>query len=284
MDFRKAVLAGLTVLALVLAGCSGEGAVEATPTPTVADPTQESKTGVIRGVVTDTEGLPIVAAQVGLVETGDTTQTDDAGAFAFGDLEAGEYRLVVTRLGYEEHARRAAVVAGETTEITITLSPLVVTPDPYYDIYPATALITFGQALVDNRVPLEYHPCQACDHFVHITPEPAAGLVEATFTNGIQAPMDDIWFQVNRNWTNGTGAMPISDGEIVVSGYLSDRESTDIDEDDLEEVADNGVTELWIHIASGFFVPSVNKRVDLFLTLGYHDDELPEGFTALPPE
>lgn len=278
----SAYWAALLLLSSLTAGCLGGEPTEADEQETpVVDPGPTM--GTLIGMVTDVDLLPLENVTVAIVETADKTATDAAGAFRFGSLEPGTYSVVFNLLGYREEAKQATAEVGKTTEMTVAMTRLVVAPEPWLDIYPMTAFIQVGQAFVDNRIPLEYHPCDSCDHFVPIVVDPSDGLFEVTFTNGISSDMDDIWFQINRNWTNATGSTAMTDGEALTSGYLQDRERAMLTEGMLERMYEHEVEELWIHLASGAFVPSLNKRIDGWLTLAYHRD-LGLDFSSLPPE
>ncbi|MDE7149259.1 MAG: carboxypeptidase-like regulatory domain-containing protein, partial [Bacteroidales bacterium] len=72
--------------------------------------------GSLEGVVTDeVTGEAIAMASVELLPTGRKTQTDEAGAFSFTDVEAGFYRVRVCKDGYVDYTTlELAVTAGST--------------------------------------------------------------------------------------------------------------------------------------------------------------------------
>ena len=74
---------------------------------------------------------PLANATVRLVETGQSTLTDENGEFRFDDLPPGDYTLNVTAIGYRllEEDNVAMVKAGEITEVKISLAPVSVTLD-----------------------------------------------------------------------------------------------------------------------------------------------------------
>ena len=106
-------------LGLLLAvGLALAGAVELKAQEPGATP------GGIVGVVSDGEsGAPLLAANVRIRELarGDLSHAD--GRFAFSPLRAGEYTLLVQRIGYASQERTVTVEAGRTTEIEFRLTP-----------------------------------------------------------------------------------------------------------------------------------------------------------------
>ena len=90
-----------------------------------------AKNGEIRGTVYGQETDPLANATVRLVETGQSTLTDENGEFRFDDLPPGDYTLNVIAIGYRllEEDNVAMVKAGEITEVKISLAPVSVTLD-----------------------------------------------------------------------------------------------------------------------------------------------------------
>lgn len=79
--------------------------------------------GSISGKVTDySTGEPLSAAQVTLVPSANTVQTDADGTFSFDGLEKGQYTVSVQKDGYQANRKNVAVESGETTEIVISLT------------------------------------------------------------------------------------------------------------------------------------------------------------------
>ena len=72
---------------------------------------KEEEPGSIYGVVTDkATGEPVKTAGVELSPLGLKTVTGSEGQFEFNELEAGEYKLFVTKTGYTEHLSNTIVV------------------------------------------------------------------------------------------------------------------------------------------------------------------------------
>ncbi|MCI0651189.1 MAG: carboxypeptidase-like regulatory domain-containing protein [Planctomycetes bacterium] len=93
--------------------------------------------GAASGTVTDADtGEPIADANVFLLGSFGFgffswpfhfTQTDDLGAYAFDDVDTGDYTLKVFRFGYEPSGPIAVAIAdGETTVVDVALNPLAV--------------------------------------------------------------------------------------------------------------------------------------------------------------
>ncbi|HSV26860.1 MAG TPA: carboxypeptidase-like regulatory domain-containing protein, partial [Sedimentisphaerales bacterium] len=80
--------------------------------------------GSIRGIVYDQDfEVPLVGAQVMIVETQQTVSTTDAGNFLLSQVPAGSHTLVFSKEGYERQVRSGVVVAeGRMTELDAWLS------------------------------------------------------------------------------------------------------------------------------------------------------------------
>lgn len=87
-------------------------------------PPAHAQTGDISGTVTDAqsdESLPGV--NVVIVGTTQGAATNAEGAYTIGGLEAGEYELRATFVGYEAVEKSVDVAAGETTTVDFALQP-----------------------------------------------------------------------------------------------------------------------------------------------------------------
>lgn len=81
----------------------------------------------VRGVVTDSAGLPLANARVVLAPTRRAATTDAAGTFLFRAVPAGEYHLDVSLIGYAPaHAEVVVPAGGEDifVRVEIAASPL----------------------------------------------------------------------------------------------------------------------------------------------------------------
>lgn len=127
--------AALLVVALLVSGCAGAGPNSATnsgpPISTVATFTPD--TGGIEGVVLDEEAKPVGGATVGIVGVGTVVKSSAAGAFAFSELEPGDYKLAVEAVGFHDTVVPARVVAGNTTKITFRLVAVATTGEGSLD-------------------------------------------------------------------------------------------------------------------------------------------------------
>ena len=111
----RILLLTATLFVTFLAGCADD------PAPTPLDDDEQKfdelrvsdSTGAIRGLVLDPAIVPIVGADVELVGTGQSAQSNEEGAFSFDDLEPGAYFVKVTKLGYKEAQQSIEVVAGD---------------------------------------------------------------------------------------------------------------------------------------------------------------------------
>jgi iron complex outermembrane receptor protein len=113
----------IRTLLLLSAGFGGAlalGPAEATAgrpgTVAVAD------SGSVRGHVVEVgTGSPLAGTHVRLVELGRDELTHEDGEFHFDGLTAGQYTLVIERLGYRRVTRQIALAPGETAYLRIEL-------------------------------------------------------------------------------------------------------------------------------------------------------------------
>jgi iron complex outermembrane receptor protein len=81
----------------------------------------------IRGVVLDSaSGLPVIAAEVRLVEAHRVERTHDDGRFEFPDLPVGRHTLTARRIGYRLLSKTIALQAGQQDEVRLLLQPAAV--------------------------------------------------------------------------------------------------------------------------------------------------------------
>lgn len=266
-----------------MAGCAGgdDAGGSAVPT-TLAGPTDPAA-GSLVGVVTDAEGLPLADAEVAILETQQATQTDDEGRFAFYDLEPGAYRLVASKLGFSQTALRADVRAGEETQLDVRLEPIQVTQEPYHFSYPFTAHIVFGESFVDivthevtNAV------CEPCHFYIPYEKGIENGVLEVIWEPSVSAPSvnEDVFFAMFVNWEGENDTTKYRGGDNVGSGYQSNRQPYWHTSSDLDLLNEFEMVRLDVH--AGISV-AVDMKIDLWWTVAYVE-ELPESFTALPPE
>ncbi|MBC8428703.1 MAG: TonB-dependent receptor, partial [FCB group bacterium] len=80
-------------------------------------------TGRIAGVVTDSEGEPLVGASVMIVGTSHGSMTDTRGEYLIHNLQAGEYSLQAQMIGHADRIVQGAVVITDmTTRIDFQLN------------------------------------------------------------------------------------------------------------------------------------------------------------------
>lgn len=81
--------------------------------------------GVIDGVVTDTLLRPVAMAEVAVLRTDIKLQTNASGQFRFVDVPAGQYLLIVRRLGFRPISAIVEVSRGDTLRLSYTMEPAV---------------------------------------------------------------------------------------------------------------------------------------------------------------
>lgn len=82
-------------------------------------------TGDLVGIVNDSQtGEPLSGASVSLTPLGKTSSTGSDGRFEFNKIEAGPYKIQVSKDDYQSNTKEVTVMAAETTQADIQLKPL----------------------------------------------------------------------------------------------------------------------------------------------------------------
>ncbi len=137
---QRALVALFAVASMVLAGCAGGSDVlEDDGTVPSGPATFDEETGGIEGVVTDEESRPVVGAQVGILQLGFETTTEETGRFVFNNVAPGKQAVVVQKLGYQSASRVVDVVPGQSATVQLELTTIVVNT-PYYESIPKDGL------------------------------------------------------------------------------------------------------------------------------------------------
>ena len=72
-------------------------------------------------VIDETTTVRVEGVLVSLSPGGLSKTTDAAGYFEFTDLESGQYTITVQKNGYQANRKTVNTVAGETSEISVTI-------------------------------------------------------------------------------------------------------------------------------------------------------------------
>jgi hypothetical protein len=86
--------------------------------------------GILTGTVTAVNSIPVARARVTISETLLATATDSNGAFRVSQIPAGMRVLEIRMLGYAPLALPVEVLAGETLNLELALSPEAVVLKP----------------------------------------------------------------------------------------------------------------------------------------------------------
>ena len=86
--------------------------------------------GILTGTVTAVNAVPVARARVTISETALATATDSSGAFRVAQIPAGMRILEIRMLGYAPLALPVEVLAGETLNLELALSPEAVVLKP----------------------------------------------------------------------------------------------------------------------------------------------------------
>lgn len=111
------------ILVVLVAGCSSKPAdpkaVDATQTnPFVTD---ETATSGLSGFVFDEEGVAVPGAELRLLPTNASAVSGEGGAYVFGPLPPGSFRLAASRLGYSDALADVRLVDGQPLVLNVTL-------------------------------------------------------------------------------------------------------------------------------------------------------------------
>jgi iron complex outermembrane recepter protein len=82
----------------------------------------EDGNGVIKGIVTTTDGKPAAMVSVVLKNTKKSTVTDENGVFLLNNVKPGTYTLQVRLVGHEAKEETVVVSADNTTQLTIAIA------------------------------------------------------------------------------------------------------------------------------------------------------------------
>ncbi|MGF1635986.1 MAG: carboxypeptidase-like regulatory domain-containing protein, partial [Cyclobacteriaceae bacterium] len=83
------------------------------------DPLKKGKDLVIKGMITSTKGEPVSFANVAVLGTVKGTYTNADGTFAIYDLQAGQYQVCATAIGFKTITQSITVVPGNTQVLTL---------------------------------------------------------------------------------------------------------------------------------------------------------------------
>ena len=86
------------------------------------DPVTYDVFATVCGTVVDSDTMePIEGVSVVLSPSGKNMVTEANGRFEFAELDAVQYTITVQKSGYSTNRKLVNVIAGETTDVTITM-------------------------------------------------------------------------------------------------------------------------------------------------------------------
>jgi len=103
------------------------------------------------GAVTDAQGLPLPSATVSLSPGGMIISTDDEGSFLLTDLEAGDYDILVTYVGYE-NLRQKLKLGGEIKTLDLGKLRMRASMRQLDDVYINASRITKDDPISFTRI------------------------------------------------------------------------------------------------------------------------------------
>ena len=114
--------AALCVLALALQAQQ----INARPTVAKKDSLQRApRFGIVEGVVTDTNLVPLAGAEVSVLRTTLKLTTQASGRFRVNAVPSGQYLLIVKRIGYRPASQVIEVPEADTVRLSYTLERAV---------------------------------------------------------------------------------------------------------------------------------------------------------------
>jgi len=93
------------------------------PEPRNTVPTAARSAGVIDGTVTDTTLKPVGFAEVKILRTDISIETNALGRFRFVDVPAGQYLLIVRRIGFRPISSIIQVGTRDTLRLSFLMEP-----------------------------------------------------------------------------------------------------------------------------------------------------------------
>jgi hypothetical protein len=225
--------------------CLLAAAIAALPLAARPAPTQT----LVRGRLLDAaSGAPIPRATVVLSANRgrwqSATQTDSAGAFEFGDVSPGPYRLRAGRVGYRDAAGQLGLSADSLVQVelrmavaSVVLAPVTVTSRSTRDVSPVLrgfyARMEHGAGRFITREEIEArHPVRVTDMLRNLpnlyATAPRMGASGSGLTQGSNADRCTVVFfvdgmQVNQPSTTGAGRWtPRQD--LAIDDYVQPEE------------------------------------------------------------
>src|SRR6056297_178657 len=81
----------------------------------------QSERGSIKGLVNNTENMPLAGANIILPKLERGATTNSRGEFQINQLPAGSYKIVVKFIGYEPKTKNITIKSGETSHLQFEL-------------------------------------------------------------------------------------------------------------------------------------------------------------------
>lgn len=82
----------------------------------------QNKNGSVSGSIKTSDGNPAAYVNVGLKNTGKTTQTDEKGNFTFKNITPGTYTIKTSAIGVSAQEKSVTVIAGQTVNADFALA------------------------------------------------------------------------------------------------------------------------------------------------------------------
>ena len=216
-----------------------------------------SQTGSVRGrVVSETDGQPLVGANVILQGTLRGTITDVNGEYLFSNIPAGSYSLTFSLVGYRRETRPNIVISeGTSFELTVELTPVAIQTEP--------VVVTASkreQSLHDSPVSVSVMDAAAIAYRNSVTVEDALRYVP-----GVNITESQVNIRGSSGYSRGVGSrvLMLVDGIPFLTGDTGELnfETIPIGQVDRIEVVKGASSALYGSSALGGVVNVITKPI-----------------------
>jgi hypothetical protein len=261
------------MLTAMLAGCSDAPATEPTSSFDAPDATTTATTGGIRGVVIDPTITPVIGAAVMLDGTKVATETDDAGGFAFSDVEPGIYFIAVQSDGHLSAQQSVEVTAGFVEKVRIMVQ-IDQRPAPYHQSLKFDGFIGLWAPGPSYVVQLVYPDDDVCKCQMQVHPDGNISnfVFEAFWEASVTVPeFEDMSWEFD---SYEGESLDNQEGEYAPSPIYGN-----LDRELYSQNSDNWLARVTPGIAAGVYV---QQNYEMFVT-SFHLAPGPDGWSINDP-
>lgn len=184
---KSKILLFLSFILLILGSCTKD---------------EEVMTGIITGIVTNTNNVNISGASVTLNPLGITKATGSDGVYNFESVEPGTYTLIVNAEGYQSDKKTVTVYAGQTANADFTLG----SSSGQASVFPLT--LSFGPSVNQLAFEIKNNGNQPLQYSIsnypnYLTVSPSSAQIEAKGKQSVSV-------KVNRDLLGGESSTQLT--------------------------------------------------------------------------